>query len=55
VNVPELLRQYKGFADVITREDIERQLAAQGKTLGIPKMVGGKPQNAPDRRELSRS
>jgi N12 class adenine-specific DNA methylase len=45
VNVPELLRQYKGFADVITREDIERQLAAQGKTLGIPKMVGGKPQN----------
>lgn len=45
VNVPELLRQYKGFADVITRDDIERQLAAQGKTLGIPKMVGGKPQN----------
>lgn len=45
VNVPELLRQYKGFADVITRDDIERQLSAQGKTLGIPKMVGGKPQN----------
>lgn len=46
VNTPELLKQYRTFADVITNDDINRQLAAQGRTLGIPKMVGGKPQIA---------
>ncbi|MBI1202599.1 MAG: PLxRFG domain-containing protein [Rhodopseudomonas sp.] len=44
VNMPELLRQYRTFADVITRDDIKRQLAEQGRTLGVPNMVGGKPQ-----------
>lgn len=44
VNVPELLRQYRGFADVITLDDIKKQLAAQGRALGVPKMIGGKPQ-----------
>jgi N12 class adenine-specific DNA methylase/predicted RNA methylase len=45
VNMPELMQRYATFADVINREDINRQLAAQGKKLPIPKIKGGKPQN----------
>lgn len=43
VNMPELMQRYSIFADVMNRDDINRQLAAQGKTLGVPKIKGGKP------------
>ena len=43
-NLPELLASYKIFADVVTREDIERELAATGQLTQIPPIVGGKPQ-----------
>ena len=45
VNLPELMQRYLTFADVINRDDINRQLAAQGKVLPVPKIKGGKPQN----------
>ena len=45
VNMPELMQRYQSFADVINRDDIDRQLAAQGKKLPVPKVKGGKPQN----------
>lgn len=45
VNMPELQQRYRSFGDVITRKDIERQLAAIGKTLPIPPLKGGKPRN----------
>jgi len=45
VNMPELMQRYQAFSDVITRDDINRQLAAQGKKLPIPKITGGKPLN----------
>lgn len=45
VNMPELMQRYRSFADVITNEDIKRQLAEQGKTLPLPKVKGGKPEN----------
>lgn len=45
VNIPELMQRYLSFADVISNDDIRRQLAAQGKKLPIPKVKGGKPQN----------
>lgn len=45
VNIPELLQRYRSFADVITNDDIKAQLAAQGKTLPLPKVKGGKPEN----------
>lgn len=44
VNMPELMQRYLSFADVITNDDIRAQLAAQGKTLPIPRVKGGKPQ-----------
>lgn len=44
-NIPELMQRYRSFADVITNDDIQRQLAERGKTLPIPKIKGGKPQN----------
>lgn len=43
-NVPELLKQYISFADVITNSDIVAQLAAIGKKFPLPKVKGGKPQ-----------
>lgn len=43
VNMPELMQRYRAFADVITNDDIKRQLAAQGKTLPLPKVKDGKP------------
>lgn len=45
VNIPELIQSYRSFADVITNEDIKRQLAAIGKKLPLPRVKGGKPQN----------
>lgn len=45
VNMPEMMQRYLTFADVINRDDINRQLASQGKKLPIPKIKGGKPQN----------
>lgn len=45
VNMPELMQRYRTFADVITNADIKAMLAAQGKTLPIPKVAGGKPSN----------
>lgn len=45
VNMPELMQRYGSFADVINRDDINRQLAVQGKRLPVPKVKGGKPQN----------
>ena len=45
VNVPELMQRYRAFADVVTNDDIKAQLAAIGKTLPLPKVKGGKPQN----------
>lgn len=45
VNMPELMKFYLSFADVITNDDIKRQLAAMGKTLPLPKVKGGKPTN----------
>lgn len=45
INVPELMQQYSSFADVISRDDINRQLAERGEKLPVPKMVSGKPVN----------
>jgi N12 class adenine-specific DNA methylase/predicted RNA methylase len=45
VNMPELMQRYRSFADVITNDDIQAQLAAIGKRLPIPKVKGGKPEN----------
>ncbi len=45
VNMPELMQRYQSFADVINRDDINRQLAAQGKKLPVPKVRTGKPEN----------
>ena len=44
-NLPELMQRYQSFADVINHDDIKRMLAEQGKTLPIPKVEGGKPNN----------
>nr|WP_278422976.1 PLxRFG domain-containing protein [Brucella anthropi]DAM62828.1 MAG TPA: Type I restriction enzyme [Caudoviricetes sp.] len=43
VNMPELVTQYRVFADTITNDDIRRQLAEQGKTLPLPRVKGDKP------------
>lgn len=45
VNMPELMQSYLSFADVINRDDINESLKAQGKTLPVPKIKGGKPEN----------
>lgn len=45
VNIPEMMQRYLSFSDVINRDDINRQLAAQGRTLPVPKVKGGKPRN----------
>lgn len=44
-NMPELVTQYRAFADTITNDDIKRQLAELGKTLPLPRVKGGKPEN----------
>lgn len=45
VNLPELISLYQQFADVITKEDIDAQLAKEGKVFPVPKVIGGKPEN----------
>lgn len=45
VNMPELMQGYLSFGDVMNRDDINAQLAREGKTLGTPKIKGNKPQN----------
>ncbi|TSP10973.1 helicase [Cupriavidus campinensis] len=44
-NVPELTNLYRSFADVITREDLERQSAERGMRFPVPKVKGGKATN----------
>jgi N12 class adenine-specific DNA methylase len=44
-NVPELVSMYRTFADVIGKEDLDRQAAEQGKRFPVPKVKGGKPRN----------
>lgn len=43
VNLPELVTQYKKFADIITQQDMIDQAKAQGNRYPIPKVRGGKP------------
>lgn len=42
-NVPELMRMYRSFADVITHEDLAAQARADGSGRLVPKLKGGKP------------
>ncbi|NLP65522.1 N-6 DNA methylase [Paraburkholderia sacchari] len=44
-NVPELTNLYRSFADVITREDLQRQAEERGTRFPVPKVKGGKPTN----------
>ncbi|KAA0178843.1 helicase [Cupriavidus gilardii] len=44
-NVPELTNLYRSFADVVTREDLEKQAQAQGKRFPVPRIRGGKATN----------
>ncbi|EDX9540767.1 helicase [Salmonella enterica] len=42
-NVPELMRMYRSFADVVTQEDLAAQARADGTGRLVPKLKGGKP------------
>ncbi|MEB0221359.1 DEAD/DEAH box helicase family protein [Pseudomonas sp. AB12(2023)] len=44
-NVPELVTQYRTFADVITKADLDRQAEERGTRFPVPKIKGGKPLN----------
>lgn len=44
VNMPELMQRYLSFGDVITNDDIQKQLSQRGEKLPIPKIRGGKPE-----------
>ena len=44
VNLPELMRMYRMFADKINNADIIAALQEEGKGKHIPKIKGGKPQ-----------
>ena len=44
-NLGSLMGDYRGFADVITLDDLKAQEAALGKTFPVPKLVGGRPLN----------
>jgi len=44
-NVPELMRMYRTFADVVTQKDLAKQAAEDGTGRLVPKVAGGKPQN----------
>ncbi|QTF59154.1 DEAD/DEAH box helicase family protein (plasmid) [Stutzerimonas frequens] len=44
-NVPELITQYRTFADVITKADLDRQAEERGTRFPVPKVKGGRPQN----------
>jgi N12 class adenine-specific DNA methylase len=42
-NMPEMLHQYFGFADVIANKDLIAQAEAEGKTFPMPLLEGGGP------------
>ncbi|MFH2790792.1 SNF2-related protein [Enterobacter hormaechei] len=42
-NVPELMRMYRSFADVVTHADLANQALADGTGRLVPKLKGGKP------------
>ena len=42
-NLGELMKLYRGFADVITMDDLKAQSAAVGQRFPVPKLKGGKP------------
>lgn len=42
-NMPELMRMYRSFADVVTQEDLAAQARADGTGRLVPKLKGGKP------------
>lgn len=42
-NVPELMRMYRSFADVVTQKDLAIQARADGTGRLVPKLKGGKP------------
>ncbi|OGS70712.1 MAG: hypothetical protein A3F91_09365 [Flavobacteria bacterium RIFCSPLOWO2_12_FULL_35_11] len=44
-NMPELIGAYSTFADVVTIDMVQKQLAKEGKTLDLPAVKGGKPNN----------
>ncbi|MBA6105247.1 DEAD/DEAH box helicase family protein [Pseudomonas monteilii] len=44
-NVPELMAQYRSFADVITMADLNRQAEERGTRFPVPRVKGGRPQN----------
>lgn len=44
-NVPELIAQYRTFADVVTLADLKQQAIDEGKRFPVPKVKGGRPQN----------
>ena len=44
-NLPSLMGAYRGFADVITLDDLKAQEQALGKVFPVPKLVGGRPLN----------
>lgn len=44
VNMPELMGMYNQFADIVNNEQIEDMLKKLNKTLGLPKIKGGKTQ-----------
>lgn len=44
-NMGSLMALYHSFANVVTRDDLIRNAAAQGRKFPLPKIAGGKPQN----------
>lgn len=43
-NLPALMGMYRGFADVITMDDLKQQAIDEGKVFPVPKIAGGRPQ-----------
>ncbi len=44
-NVPELIAQYRTFADVVTLADLKQQAIELGKRFPVPTLKGGRPTN----------
>ena len=44
-NLPSLMGAYRGFADVVTQDDLKAQETALGKIFPVPKIEGGRPAN----------
>lgn len=45
VNVPSLMELYRGFADVVSMDDLKEQAKAGGGRFPVPNVRGGKPRN----------